>query len=314
MRHNPLTMKYLLVITMSAFLSITAKASDFPDDLGFKSLFRIDSDSGIKGPPYQKIVDELKELESTFPEIVNVIEYGRSVGGRPLTIVKIQKKLTIEGKLPAIYIGGSIHGDEYLNIEDRLPKWFAEQSEQKGPVGNFLEKGGVIYIAPILNPDGYEKRSRTNDLGIDLNRDFTVIEAQVEGLKQPETSALAFFLEEDLKKEGRKLEITMDYHCCIGALLYPWSFKGPTLPSEQLIKHLNIVEAMKSTVGGEIKSGTTPTILGYSAKGTSKDFYYEHFGATSFTFEGRRNREDKYFDEHTKMWDLILQRFEFTSI
>jgi succinylglutamate desuccinylase len=151
-------------------------------------------------------------------------------------------------------------------------------------------------------------------LGIDLNRDFTVIEAQVQGLKQPETSALASFLENDLKQENRTLELTMDYHCCIGGLLYPWSFKGPTLPPEQEIKHLNIVEIMRSTIGGEIKYGTTPNILGYSAKGTSKDFYYEHFGATSFTFEGRRNREDKYFEEHTRMWELILKRFELTSI
>lgn len=306
-------MKTIIALTICALLPLTASASDFPDDLGYKSLLKIDSDSGIKGPPYQKIVDELKDLELTFPETIKVIEYGKSVGGRPLTIVKIQKKGT-EKKLPAIYIGGSIHGDEYLNIEDRLPKWFAEQSELKSSVANFLENGGVIYVAPILNPDGYEKRSRTNDLGIDLNRDFTVIEAQVQGLKQPETSALASFLENDLKQENRTLELTMDYHCCIGGLLYPWSFKGPTLPPEQEIKHLNIVEIMRSTIGGEIKYGTTPNILGYSAKGTSKDFYYEHFGATSFTFEGRRNREDKYFEEHTRMWELILKRFELTSI
>ena len=97
-------MKTILAITISALLTLTASASDFPDDLGHKSLFKIDSDSGIKGPPYQKIVDELKELELTFPEIVKVIEYGKSVGGRPLTIVKIQKKAT-EKKLPAFSCG-----------------------------------------------------------------------------------------------------------------------------------------------------------------------------------------------------------------
>jgi hypothetical protein len=63
---------------------------------------------------------------------------------------------------------------------------------------------------------------------------------------------------------------------------------------------------MKSSMGPEIKYGQTPVILGYSARGTSKDFYYERFGATGFTFEGRRNREDKYFEEHTQMWTKII--------
>jgi hypothetical protein len=143
-------------------------------------------------------------------------------------------------------------------------------------------------------------------MGVDLNRDFTVKEAGVDGLKQPETFSLANFLEQDLKRDNRKLEVALDYHCCIGALLYPWSFQGPVLPRLDVDRHLKVAEAMKSSMGPEIKYGQTPVILGYSARGTSKDFYYERFGATGFTFEGRRNREDKYFEEHTQMWTKII--------
>ncbi len=297
-------MTKLFFIFFTFTFSLCSYATDFPDEAIFKSLFGIDSDSGIKGPPYQKIVDEMKDLERAYPGLVKVIEYGKSVGGRPLTLVKLQSTST--AKLPAIYIGGSIHGDEYLNIEDRLPRWLAEQFELTGPVASYLKQGGTIYLAPILNPDGYDGRNRENDMGVDLNRDFTVKEAGVVGLKQPETFALATFLDEDLKRESNKLAVALDYHCCIGAMLYPWSFTGPVLPKVDADRHLKIAEAMKTSMGSEVKYGQTPVILGYSARGTSKDFYYEHFGAAGFTYEGRRNREDKFFEEHTQMWTKII--------
>lgn len=298
-------MSKMIFVFLSVFFVVSASATDFPDEDIFLSLLGINSDSGIKGPPYQKIVDEMKDLERLYPNLVKVVEYGKSVGGRPLTMVKLQSKAS-NGSLPAVYIGGSIHGDEYLNIEDRLPRWLAEQFEVAGPVASYLKQGGTIYLAPILNPDGYDGRNRENDLGVDLNRDFTVKEAGVLGLKQPETLALATFLDEDLKRESKKLAVALDYHCCIGAMLYPWSFAGPVLPRGDVDRHLKIAEAMKTSMGSEIKYGQTPVILGYSARGTSKDFYYEHFGAAGFTFEGRRNREDKYFEEHTQMWTKIL--------
>ena len=49
---------FAFLFVISAF---SAQATDFPDESLFKSLLSINSDSGIKGPPYQKIVDEMKD-------------------------------------------------------------------------------------------------------------------------------------------------------------------------------------------------------------------------------------------------------------
>lgn len=290
-------MNYLLL----ALLSLSSFASDFPDDLN--KMFGINSDSDIRGPAYSKIVEELKNLESTYSDYATFVTYGKSVKGKPLTLIKIAKKGIPSQK--AIYIGGSIHGNEYLNIEDRLPRWFLEQTATSGAVAKYLTQGGVIYIAPILNPDGYDARERGNQNGVDLNRDYTVLAANIKGFKEIETKSLIEYLNQDLKEA--KLKVAMDYHCCIGALLYPWSFTGPILPVAAKAAHLNIGKIMQAEVGSAIKVGTTPDILGYSAKGTSKDFYYEHFGALGFTYEGRRGKENKYFEEHTSMWEGIIQ-------
>jgi hypothetical protein len=53
-------MKYLIL----ALISLTAFTSDFTDDPMVK-LLAIDSDSGIHGPKYSKIVEELKSLEES---------------------------------------------------------------------------------------------------------------------------------------------------------------------------------------------------------------------------------------------------------
>jgi hypothetical protein len=291
-------MKYLFLL----LLSITAFASDFPDDPLIKIL-AIDSDSGIKGPAYSKIVEELRSLEGSYSDYAMLVTYGKSIQGRPLTLLKIAKKSVPSVK--AIYIGGSIHGDEYLNIEDRLPRWFLEQTATSGTISSYLDQGGVIYIAPILNPDGYDLRERENRNGVDLNRDYTVVEANVQGFKEVETRSLFEYLSRDLGPT--KLKVAMDYHCCIGALLYPWSFTGPSLSSVDKQRHLLVASIMESSIGPGVRAGTTPVILGYSAKGTSKDFYFEHFGALGFTYEGRKGKENKFLEEHGTMWEGILK-------
>lgn len=282
---------------------LVSAASDFP--MNQDGRLRILSDSQIMGPPYEHIVEELRDLEKRFPERAKVIEYGTSVSGKKLTLIKIYQK-DVVGDAPAVYIGGSIHGDEYLNIEDRLPRWFLEDAANEGVTSHYLKEGGVIYIAPILNPDGYDLSIRENDNGIDLNRDFTVLAAEVQGFTEPETMSLVKYLEHDLAQAKKKLEVAMDYHCCTGALLYPWSFTGPQLSSVDEKRHSAIAEAMHSTLGRRIRFGKTPEILGYSARGTSKDFYFEKFGARSFTYEGRQGKEDRYFRQHTSMWKNIL--------
>ena len=287
---------FLLLVTLNSF------ASDFPDP-PFTELFEIDGDSGIRGVPYSKIVHELQLLESTYGHYAEVVIYGKSVNGRPLTLIKIAKKSLSPRK--AIYIGGSIHGNEYLNIEDRLPRWFLEQTGTSGTVSTYLNNGGVIYVAPILNPDGYDLRERKNRNGVDLNRDFTVRTGNVSGFTQVETRSLFNYLSRDLGKV--KLKVAMDYHCCLGGLLYPWSFLGPVLNSTDKKDHLSVGAIMKETISSSLRVGTTPELLGYSATGTSKDFYFEHFGALGFTYEGRRKIEKDYFQEHTMMWEGIIK-------
>lgn len=268
----------------------------------------IESDSGIVGPTYEAIEQELLMLEKQFPQTAERVVYGLSVKGKPLNLLKIaRKQIQRRGERYAVLMSGTTHGDEYLGIEDKLPRWFLTVDGRLESITKFLDMGGIIYTIPILNPDGYAARRRTNANGVDLNRDFRVDRAGVKGFTQPETAMLVRFIAEDVKKWGARLSVTVDYHCCIGALLHPWSFITQPMPEADLKAHRFLGGLMQTQFGQNYVVGTTPDILGYEAKGSSKDSYYEQFGARSFTFEGVRVLEKDKFEFHSRWWDSILR-------
>lgn len=265
---------------------------------------RIHSDSGIYGRPYAEIVRELRLLESQHPDIANVITYGQTLRGRELTMIRIRKPGNFD-KRPGVLIAGSIHGNEFLNIEDRLPRWFLENQTDRG-VSRFLDAGGVLWIAPILNPDGYEARTRGNNSGKDLNRDFDLKILNKKGFTQPETASLVSSLKSEVQSSTASLNITFDYHCCLGAVLYPWGYaRNNNLSGEAKANHLRVGDFILKQFPS-YKIGGTYELLRYTAVGNSKDFYHETFGATAYTFEGVRSREKDKFAEHTRMWSEIL--------
>lgn len=268
------------------------------------------SDSGIDGPPYQQIFNATGALPAMNPGWVTVFDYGTSPGGRGLRGVRIQSPGSArqgEGSARrAVLISGSTHGNEYLNIEDRLAPWFLENRGKSPGLSRFLASGGILYVVPILNPDGYDNDRRENDRGVDLNRDFDLVPADEPGFTQPETRLLAEWLDRDLRASNADLKLTVDYHCCDGSLLYPWSYVMTALPPADSAAHGEIGRLMQSDIDEGYETGSTGQVLGYNPRGTSKDYYYARYGALAFTFEGSYGDEDRNFPKHTQWWDHVL--------
>lgn len=271
----------------------------------------VESDSGIRGPAYQDLVAAFSELPKKYPDWVQVNTYGKTPEGRPLVLIRIALPQAYRERTqtrPAILITGSTHGDEYLNIEDRLPEWFLKVGMTDPAILPFFKAGGMLYLIPIFNPDGYDRRMRGNSRGKDLNRDFGSKAANVVGFKEVETQALRNMIVAQIQSSQQRLLLTMDYHCCIGAALYPWSFKpAPAIPAADEARMKAAGSVIQSVFGAKFPVGRTPDVLGYNALGTSKDFYYESFGAISFTYEGAYEVEARKFDQHTQMWKMLIR-------
>ncbi len=260
-----------------------------------------DSDSGIHGPKYSEILKTMERWQAAYPTITRLEQYGTSVKGKPLKMLIVGKNHKKQNRTrPTLIMSGSTHGNEYLNIEDRLPEILLNDTKNEGPVKSFIEKEGVFVFIPILNPDGYDSRERENSHGVDLNRDWDVKAANFKGFKEVETKALATKLNNLKSEMGLSLNVTVDYHCCAGAILYPWSYTSKPVPTDDLNK-LKAMGKMADEVL-DIESGTTGQILGYYPTGTTKDYYYESHGALAFTYEGRYGKEDKLLDKHAEWW------------
>lgn len=265
------------------------------------------SDSQIYGPSYAKILASMNQLEKKYQSFVQVIKYGSSLEGRDLTVVKIDlKSQETSSKRPAVLITGATHGNEYLNIVDRLPQWFAENHADNVGVSRYLKAGGVLYIVPIFNPDGYENRTRENAGKQDLNRDFDIIPTRSAKFVHAETATFTRFLDQELRQDQLQLKLTMDYHCCMGALVYPWGYTKKSLEPEALSKHVEVANTMRKMLDPTYASGATYELLGYLSEGSSKDYYYAKYGALAFTFEGKVRDESLNFKRHSAWWDVLL--------
>jgi len=272
--------------------------------LSFADTSFVDSDSGIFGPKYSEILKKIETWKADYSEISTVIDYGKSIKGRTLRLLLVMKPGNFSYR-PTFLMSGSTHGNEYLAIEDRLPEELLKKSGGPSAVRSFLDKGGVFIFIPILNPDGYDDRKRENAHGTDLNRDWDVPSAAYKGFKEVETKALADKLASLQQIYGLTFKVTVDYHCCIGALLYPWSYTEKPIPQAALTKHQAIGKMAKDALA--IESGTTPVILGYKALGTTKDYYYDKYRALGFTYEGIYSKEKNNLPQHVAWWETMIQ-------
>jgi protein MpaA len=93
---------------------------------------------------------------TTSPAIVQQVELGRSVEGRPITAVE---RGTPGGT--AVLVIGCIHGDEDAGIAviDRL-------------MTATIPAGVDLWLVPSMNPDGQAHQVRSNAHQVDLNRNF----------------------------------------------------------------------------------------------------------------------------------------------
>lgn len=97
---------------------------------------------------------------------VEVTEVGKSVEGRELRLVKIGSGAT------RVLLWSQMHGDEAtatMALFD-LFRFFRARDEFDFLRQEILAET-ILYFLPLLNPDGAERQTRRNALGIDLNRD-----------------------------------------------------------------------------------------------------------------------------------------------
>ena len=122
----------------------------------------------------------LRALVTRCPSIMRMGSAGKSTLGTPLWYLEVSDRPGVaeEGE-PEVRLVGHVHGNEVVGRE--LALWTAEylcDHYEYSPTGvgddfvTWLVNSTRIFIAPTMNPDGYQLRQRYNARHVDLNRNF----------------------------------------------------------------------------------------------------------------------------------------------
>lgn len=208
---------------------------------------------------YAAIVAWMEELATANPGFVQLIDMGRSVEGRKILALKIGLS-PLGAKTRAIWIDGGIHAREWIAVS--TASYIGNQLVQtfKKNAPNGCKEKDVLgvdwYLAPLLNPDGYEfthtddrlwRKNRqaapagSSCAGVDLNRNWEVIgyglgastnpcSETYQGTSkasEPETQAVA----NTFKKFQDNIRIYVSFHSYGQYWLTSWGYTR-TLPED----------------------------------------------------------------------------------
>ena len=112
---------------------------------------------------HQDIQPLINVLKSRTEFTVNKV--GQSIEGRDLTLISIGSGKT------NVFLWSQMHGDEPTATQAIFDIFNLLTSTDFSEEKEIILKHVTLHFLPMLNPDGAEKYTRRNTLGIDINRD-----------------------------------------------------------------------------------------------------------------------------------------------
>ena len=255
------------------------------------------------------LTTELQQLKSDHPYYMDLTSIGTSVQGRELWTVRItDPNVPAEGKYH-IYIDGEHHGNEQLSGELCILLLRHLLEDQNDPLVAQVLRESIVWITPMLNPDGNARDRRSNVNGIDLNRhypfQFTPGGSHGDApATEPEVAANVAFM------ESADLDLYITMHTGTVRLIHPWGWTYDPAPDRSMFENLTDISESHG-----ITYGQASTVL-YIAAGTAKDFGYGALGVPSFTYEvdneqtrqisAREDIASRLSDELALLMDFIV--------
>ena len=262
--------------------------------------------TGARGPTYHspsEVTELLTALAADRPDVVRLIDLGRSVEGRPLTgVLLTDEPDRRELDEPSIRFLGTHHGDEWSSMEVAVAaiQELVDRYPEDPAVATLLDHTEV-WALPVVNPDGVVDFRRRNANGVDLNRNYDHPGFQPGGAAGP-----APFSEPE-SASVRALSMTRAFHHGItlhsGAVNigWPWNWTIDPALDGPLMEPVAVAYADRNTTSG---FWITQGGEWYLTFGDLNDWSLDTQGTHDFTLEVTLEKapdEDEipaYVDEH----------------
>lgn len=260
---------------------------------------------------FDATVDWAGSFAASNPDLVELVEYGRSYEDRPLLALKLGDQPGLnDPDRPEFLFTAGIHAREVISSESawRLAERLVEGYRSGDPAVLDVFAEREVWIVPTMNPDGrrwfedgrsdHRKNTHhyagqlagTYQQGVDLNRNFPYrwsaslsIRSREDyrgpaPLSEPEASALWDLLHDDAWFND--LLGAIDFHSGAATILRPDRHPAdPPVPETQRAKLIELQQQMG------IRSGLSTAPLWYTPYGTVHSSLYDEFGTHAFTVE-----------------------------
>ncbi|XP_014858608.1 PREDICTED: carboxypeptidase O isoform X1 [Poecilia mexicana] len=265
--------------------------------------------------PMEEINSWMAQMAKEYPDVVTIVDYGKSYENRTISLMRIGLKT--DAKKKAIWMDCGIHAREW--IAPAFCQYFVRQILQTYKTDAKMEAMMTnmdFYITPVLNVDGYifSWTNSSNRLwrknrspgpsgdcyGTDLNRNFDANWGTVGvssdcnsniypgrgPISEPEAQAVTYFV--GSRKEDFLCFLTI--HSYGQLLLIPYGHPDFTASNyDELMKvGEGAAEAIWKVHGKKYRVGTSPAVL-YANSGSSRDWARMQDIPLTFTFELRDN-------------------------
>ncbi len=241
-------------------------------------------------PTPEASLKSVQDSAKKYPNVISLIEIGKSVEGRALTFARITAPAARGKKLaerPEFKYIANMHGDEIAGRElmVSLIEDLGAQYGKDDRITRLLESV-QIYILPSMNPDGAARRVRYNANGTDLNRsfpDFTTSDNQnTMANREPEIQAVMKF------QAAHRFKLSANFHGGAEVVNYPWDTQAEPFPLDNLVQKISLDYAKKVPYiynSSEFKQGITNGYAWYEVDGGMQDWSYHWFKDLQVTIE-----------------------------
>ena len=187
---------------------------------------------------HQETLNLLEDFAFAFPDITELDTIGYSVLGRAIYCIKISDNVRDdEDEIPVLMVGNH-HGNEILSVEATLYQvdYLLNNYGSDQEVTQWIDNMEIWYV-PMLNPDGREDLRRTNENGVDLNRNYSFAHTAEGnhgpfGFSEPETQAIR-----DLAAQYPPA-LSLTYHTSGRLVLLPWTHTDEAAPDSLAFTYL----------------------------------------------------------------------------
>ncbi|XP_028321806.1 carboxypeptidase O [Gouania willdenowi] len=267
--------------------------------------------------PMEEIVSWMSAMVNDYPDVVTMMDYGRTVENRTISLLKVGVQ-TPGKKKKAVWMDCGIHAREW--IAPAFCQYFVSQILQSYKSDSLMKQmmeNMDFYVTPVFNVDGYVYSWKDNTTrlwrknrspgpagcscyGTDLNRNFDAnwgtigvssdccsnIYCGSAPMSEPETQFLTYFV--GSRKEDFLCYLTI--HSYGQLLLVPYGHPNFTASNynELMEVGLGAAQAVEKVHGMKYRVGSSPDIL-YPNSGSSRDWAHLQGIPLSYTFELRDN-------------------------